>query len=128
MPEAIGVFQNIVDRDGDDPERFLFRGGYQNRTTAYERMRDLFLAALDESGFGLDGFGNKRTIYSIRHTALMFRLLHGQNVDLLMLARNAGTSMDRSCERLALFRLRIADVHGRLTPLGLKVQRKLFDD
>ena len=34
----------------------------------------------------------------------------------------------RSCERFALFRLGIAQVHGRLTPLGLKVQNELFDD
>ena len=31
----------------------------------------------------------------------------------------------RSCERFALFRLGIAEVHGRLTPLGLKVQANL---
>ena len=36
MPEAIGVFEGIIASDGDDPERFLFRNGYQNRTTAYE--------------------------------------------------------------------------------------------
>ena len=34
----------------------------------------------------------------------------------------------RSVERLALFRLGIAEVHGRLTPLGLKVQQELFED
>jgi len=95
MPEAIDVFNNILERDGDDPERFLFRAAYQNRNTAYERMRDLYEAALAESGFGLDEFRKKRTMYSLRHTALMFRLLYGQNVDLLMLARNAGTGVDQ---------------------------------
>ena len=31
----------------------------------------------------------------------------------------------RSAERFELFRLGIADVHGRLTPLGLRVQANL---
>lgn len=124
MPEAIGVFESIVERDGNDPERFLFRGGYQNRTTAYERMRDLFLAALDESGFGLDEFGNKRTIYSLRHTALMFRLLHGQNVDLLMLARNAGTSVDQ----LERFYLSHADPAMKVENLHSMKQRPQAPD
>ena len=36
-----------------------------------------------------------RTVSFIRHTALMSRLIDGENVDLLMLARNAGTSVDQ---------------------------------
>lgn len=38
--------------------------------------------------------GMKRTIYSLRHTAITFRLLYGGNIDLLTLARNARTSVD----------------------------------
>lgn len=58
-------------------------------------MRDRFEDALREAGLALDEFGHKRTVYSLRHTALMFRLLNGDHVDLLMLARNAGTSVDQ---------------------------------
>ena len=95
MPQAIAVAQRIVGRAGDNPDAFLFLNRYANRDTAQERMRDGFEAALEESGLALDEFGNKRTIYSIRHTALMSRLIDGENVDLLMLARNAGTSVDQ---------------------------------
>ena len=95
MPEAIAVFQRIVERDGYDPDRYLFKNRYPNRETAKERMDDSFKALLKECHSELDEFGNKRTIYSLRHTALMLRLLHGNNVDLLMLARNAGTSVDQ---------------------------------
>ena len=42
-----------------------------------------------------DGFGRKRIIYSLRHTALMLRVLQGDGVDLLALARNAGTSVEQ---------------------------------
>lgn len=95
MPEAISVYERIIDRDGTDPERFLFKNQYWNRDTAQERMRDSFEAVLKETGLALDHLGNKRTIYSLRHTSLMFRLLYGENVNLLMLARNAGTSVDQ---------------------------------
>jgi hypothetical protein len=77
------------------PERYLFKNRYTNRETAKERMDDSFKALLKECHSEFDEFGNKRTIYSLRHTALMLRLLHGNNVDLLMLARNAGTSVDQ---------------------------------
>ena len=95
MPEAIPAFQRIIERDGSDPDRFLFKNRYANRETAKERMDDSFKALLKECHSEFDEFGNKRTIYSLRHTALMLRLLHGDNVDLLMLARNAGTSVDQ---------------------------------
>jgi len=38
--------------------------------------------------------GMKRTIYSLRHTAITFRLLYGGKIDLLTLARNARTSVE----------------------------------
>jgi hypothetical protein len=95
MPEAIGVWRRILDREGVDPERFIFKSAYQNRDTAQARMRDSFEDLLRYTGLALDPLGKKRTIYSLRHTALMFRLINGDNVDLLMLARNAGTSIDQ---------------------------------
>lgn len=93
MPEAIPVWQRIIERDGEDPDRLLFKSRYPNRETAKERMDDSFKALLVEAGLEFDEFGTKRTLYSLRHTALMFRLLHGDNVDMMMLARNAGTSL-----------------------------------
>ena len=95
MPEAIGVWGRIVERDGRDPEQFLFKGAYQNRETAQARMRDSFEALLHHTGLALDSLGKKRTIYSLRHTALMLRLINGDNVPLITLARNAGTSIDQ---------------------------------
>jgi len=89
------VFERIVERDGYEPERYLFKNRYANRETAKERMDDSFKALLKECHSEFDEFGNKRTIYSLRNTALMLRLLNWDNVDLLMLARNAGTSVDQ---------------------------------
>ncbi len=41
-----------------------------------------------------DNHGHSRTLYSLRHTAITFRLLYGQGIDMLTLARNARTSVD----------------------------------
>ncbi len=38
--------------------------------------------------------GSARTLYSLRHTAITFRLLYGRKIDLLTLARNARASVD----------------------------------
>jgi hypothetical protein len=38
--------------------------------------------------------GQTRTIYSLRHTAMTFRLLYGKNIDLITLAKNARTSVE----------------------------------
>ena len=38
--------------------------------------------------------GSARTLYSLRHTAITFRLLYGRKIDLLTLARNARTSVE----------------------------------
>jgi hypothetical protein len=49
-------------------------------------MREAGLSTTDE----LD---RTRTLYCLRHTSLMFRLLYGQGIDMLTLARNARTSV-----------------------------------
>jgi len=36
----------------------------------------------------------QRTIYSLRHTCFMFRLMYGEKIDTLTLARNGRTSVE----------------------------------
>jgi integrase len=93
MPSAVKIYDRIVARTGADPDRHLFLPQYSNRATAQHKMWKAFGALLKRTGLASDGFGNKRVPYSLRHSALMFRLLNGENVDLLALARNAGTSI-----------------------------------
>ena len=38
--------------------------------------------------------GEERTIYSLRHTCIMFRLTEGENIDYITLAKNARTSVE----------------------------------
>ena len=42
----------------------------------------------------LGAHGQPRSLYSLRHSAITFRLLYGQGIDLLTLARNARTSVE----------------------------------
>jgi len=95
MPGAIKVYNRIISRSGSDPEQFLFKSQYRNRETAMAKMRESFDTLLDEAGLTFDGFGRKRVMYSLRHTALMLRVLQGDHVNLLSLAMNAGTSVEQ---------------------------------
>jgi hypothetical protein len=94
MPRAAAVYDRIIERHGDDPDGYLFKPHYANRQTAKERMRDQFAVLLKETGLKRDGLDKVRPLYSLRHTALMYRALYGE-VDKLVLARNAGTSIDQ---------------------------------
>jgi hypothetical protein len=40
-----------------------------------------------------DDKNRPKTLYCLRHTSIMFRLLYGQGIDMLTLARNARTSV-----------------------------------
>jgi hypothetical protein len=95
MPRAVAVYERMIARSGNDPDGFLFKFGYLNRQTAKERMRDQFEILLQETGLKVNGLDAKRPLYSLRHTSLMFRILYGDNVDHLVLAKNAGTSIEQ---------------------------------
>jgi hypothetical protein len=57
-------------------------------------QRDAFRELLIAAGLRTDTFGNNRNLKSIRATAISFRILaQAPNPDLLMIARNAGTSV-----------------------------------
>ena len=57
-------------------------------------QRDAFRELLIAAGLRTDQFGNNRNLKSLRATAISFRILEqAPNPDLLMIARNAGTSV-----------------------------------
>ena len=73
---------------------YVFMPQYANRNTALKRLQQQFNFLLDDLGMKTDARGNERTIYSLRHTCIMFRLLNGDGIDMLTLARNARTSVE----------------------------------
>ena len=76
------------------PSDFVFVPEYENRKFAYELLRRQFTVVCKSAGLDVSPTGDMRSVYSLRHTAIMFRLLDSNNVDLLTLARNARTSVD----------------------------------
>jgi integrase len=74
-------------------EDYLFLPQIKNRKIAGPIMISHFNKILFEANLKFGPLGQKRSLYSLRHTAIMFRLLYGQGIDLLTLARNSRTSV-----------------------------------
>lgn len=100
LAKAVEVYERIMQRqlaDGygrpDDyvfqPERGDAQRDYGLRTLQRQFDQLLLLADLKT-----DGQGKSRSLYSLRHTAIMLRLLNAENLDSLTLARNARTSVE----------------------------------
>jgi integrase len=98
MAEAVTVYEQlksfyaIEGLAGEDD--YVFMPQYPNRDTALRELQHQFNYLLDDLGFKIGPQGEARTIYSLRHTCITFRLLHGEKMDLLTLARNARTSVE----------------------------------
>jgi len=99
MKVAVVVYERLKERhakenlDGDDD--YVFFPQFRNREYALATLRRQFEFVLKEANLKFDKQDKPRTIYSLRHTALMFRLLKSQNLDIFMLAKNALTSVDQ---------------------------------
>ena len=98
MQRAVDVYERqckLYEPDGlTKPEDYVFMPQYPNRDTALKRLQHQFNFLLDDLGMKTDARGNERTIYSLRHTCIMFRLLNADGIDMLTLARNARTSVE----------------------------------
>jgi hypothetical protein len=73
---------------------YLFLPEAKDRAGAIQLITAHFRKILKKSGSTIGQEGQVRTLYSLRHTAITFRLLYGRGIDLLTLARNARTSVE----------------------------------
>lgn len=74
---------------------YVFLPSFADRDKALEFLGWQFKHIQQLAGIGANAAnGQTRTLYSLRHTSLTFRLLYGQQIDLLTLARNARTSLE----------------------------------
>ena len=102
MPWAVKVYERIRARrlkasgGKDIPiNEYVFYPEYTNRDYALKQIQRQFEVLLAITGLRVKGVkeqDNDRTLYSLRHSSIMFRLLYGQAIDTLTLARNARTS------------------------------------
>ena len=97
LTPAVRNYQQLyayMDRQGlAAPDDYLFLPGIRRRSSAGVLMSQHFIKVLDAAGLRTGPLGQARTLYSLRHTSIMFRLLYGRGIDLLTLARNARTSV-----------------------------------
>lgn len=76
------------------PDDYLFLPHLKDRNYAHWVLNFHFNWVLARTGLKQGPHGQPRSLYSLRHSAITFRLLYGQGIDLLTLARNARTSVD----------------------------------
>lgn len=95
MPTSVFIYERLMKFRKDNLQKttiddFVFFPQYSNRTTALGVISRLFSRILAECGIK-EKTDKKLTLYSLRHTSIMLRIIIGK-VDTLSLARNARTS------------------------------------
>jgi len=90
--ERIVEYQSALGKAG--PEDFLFLPHITNRNYALAVLGFHLNWVLQQTGLKSGPHGQPRSLYSFRHSAITFRLLYGQGIDLITLARNARTSVE----------------------------------
>ncbi len=95
MPASVHIYNKLVAFKKSKKMRlgldeYVFLSEYSNRNTAMEVLGRLFRRILEESKIE-QKTGKNITLYSLRHTSIMLRLVIGRD-DSLALARNARTS------------------------------------
>jgi integrase len=102
MPNCVHYYDELIAfrkkqvKDGKasseylDPNDYLFMPDFENRTTAMGKLGKIFAEIIKRTKLG-ETTGKNLTLYSLRHTAIMYRLEKG-DVDTLTLAKNARTS------------------------------------
>ncbi len=98
MPAAVRVYEALLRRAKalgvGGPDDHVFLPHHHDRNYALSLLGFWFKWVLREAGVSeVDATGGKRTLYSLRHSAIMYRLMYGQGIDMLTLARNARTSV-----------------------------------
>ena len=73
---------------------YVFFPNASTRDYALKILQTQFDALLTNLDISQGLNGEKRTIYSLRHTCIMYRLLYGEDIDVISLARNARTSQE----------------------------------
>jgi hypothetical protein len=101
MPNAIDCYQTLKAYHlakgliGKEHEQdYVFSPQYANREYALKQLQRQFEVLMVDTKMGTGAGGEERSLYSLRHTAIMYRLLFGNGINTMMLARNARTSVE----------------------------------
>ncbi|BEP63337.1 hypothetical protein GmRootV213_38910 [Variovorax sp. V213] len=95
---AVRVYECLLEHRREQgsggAEDYIFMPQLKNREHALAVLNFLFHWALEVTALEKGPLGQSRTLYCLRHTAITLRLLYGQGIDMLTLARNARTSVN----------------------------------
>jgi len=92
---AVDVYKDIQKYHRNySQDDFVFLPKVSNRTTAMREMGVMFNFILQQAKLKKSVTGENRTLYCLRHTGISLRILKGDNVNLKLLADNAGTSVE----------------------------------
>lgn len=100
MSTAVDVYlrlkkhHDLKSQAADTDYVFLPQYGREQRDYALKQLQRQFEILLWATGLEQGSDGEERTLYSLRHTCIMYRLLYGEGVNTLVLARNARTSVE----------------------------------
>lgn len=98
MRSAVGLYKRLlayqVSQGFGKPDDYVFFPQVADRQGAICLISNHFRKILDKGNMSIGVNNEKRSLYSLRHTAITFRLLYGSGIDLLTLARNARTSVE----------------------------------
>ena len=98
LPAAVHIYEQLKRHFAQQglagDEDYLFLPKLQDRQSAIFLLEKQFKRVLETTKLRYGTQGQRRTLYSLRHSAITFRLLYGQGIDLLTLARNARTSLE----------------------------------
>ncbi len=99
MTQAVGIYERLRARHlargdacADQDYVFLPEYGAKQRDYVLKQFQRQFEILLEAAGLSSSVTGEPRTLYSLRHTSIMFRLLYGGTINTLVLARNTRTS------------------------------------
>ncbi len=99
LQPAVFVYEKLLAKQKAEgfgrPDDYLFQPGLLDRRWLLVAYGWQFMYLQSLAGITANAANGKtRTIYSLRHTAMTFRLLYGGKIDLITLARNARTSVE----------------------------------
>lgn len=98
LPAAVHIYESLkryfAARTLAGPQDYLFFPHVNDRDCVTWLMDHYFGKVLEATGLRFGPRGQRRTLYSLRHSSITFRLLYGEGIDLLTLARNARTSLE----------------------------------
>ena len=97
MEKAVEIYERLTEHNKKlerpiGPEAYVFFPNYETRDYALKELERQFAVLMWDLNYGKGPNGEPRTIYSLRHTCFMFRLMYGEKIDHVTLARNGRTS------------------------------------